>query len=472
MPARPPEMLRVPTAPHPHRAAQLGLLAAVALAIVVRGVHVLSSGFPLNDGALFYAMTRDIQQANYSLPAFTSYNSGDIPFGYSPLGFYLAAAVNEATRIPLIELFRWLPLVATSLTVVALALLARDMLRDRWAVVAAVVAFALIPRSFLWMLMGGGLTRSLGFLFAILAIRQVYRLYTRQRWSHAALATLFAALTVLSHLGTAPFVAFSSALLFVAYGRHRHGVLASAAVAVGTVLLTAPWWSTVIGVHGLAPFVAALSTGGTIFSSDILNRAVGALGYFGLGTGEPILSLIGMLAVVGALASFGRRRYFLPAWWVATVVLDQRAGSTYATLAVSMLAGIAVVEVLLPLLTRSRAAAAGEPRGVPAVGTAQPRGLGLPVAVLGSLCAFAIFSALFRFPEIRGEGRDLRSLSAEERAAMRWVAQTTPAASRFLVIGQTPWEVDRSGEWFPVLAGRVSAANAAAQAACAHRWRV
>ena len=238
----PPPVAALPTsrASSPHRLTTLGLVAAVALGVAVRASHVLSTRFPLNDGALFYAMTRDIQQAGYHLPAFTSYNGAGIPFGYSPLAFYLAAVVNQVTGLPLIDLFRWLPLAATSLTVVAFALLARDMLRSRWALVAAVVAFALVPRSFLWMLMGGGLTRSLGFLFAILTLRQVYRLYTRQRWPHAAWAAALAALTVVSHLGTAPFVAFSSLLLFIAYGRHRHGVVSSLKVAVATVSLTAP----------------------------------------------------------------------------------------------------------------------------------------------------------------------------------------------------------------------------------------
>ena len=53
------------------RVATLGLAAAIALGIAVRASHVLSARFPLNDGALFYAMTRDIQRASYHLPAFT-----------------------------------------------------------------------------------------------------------------------------------------------------------------------------------------------------------------------------------------------------------------------------------------------------------------------------------------------------------------------------------------------------------------
>src|SRR5215210_4279864 len=156
----------------------LALALAIALGVAVRAYHVLSQDFPLNDGGLFYAMARDLQAAHYHLPAFTSYNDAKIPFGYSPLGFYLAAALDDLTPLSLMDAFRWLPLVTSCLIVVAFAALARTLLASRAAVAAAVVAFALVPRSFIWMLMGGGLTRSLGFLFALLTLRQLIRMYT------------------------------------------------------------------------------------------------------------------------------------------------------------------------------------------------------------------------------------------------------------------------------------------------------
>src|SRR5688572_22420328 len=117
---------------------ELGLLLAVAAGVVVRAVHVLSAPFPLNDGGLFFAMVRDLQRADYLLPPFTSYNAADIPFAYPPLGFYLAGLLEQLTPLDLVDVFRWLPLAATSLTIVACWLLARELLPSRTAVVAAV----------------------------------------------------------------------------------------------------------------------------------------------------------------------------------------------------------------------------------------------------------------------------------------------------------------------------------------------
>src|SRR5688572_14528043 len=164
---------------------------------------------------MFYAMARDLQHSGYQLPEFTSYNSGEIPYTYPPLGFYAAALLDDLTPLSMLEVFRWLPLIATCLTIPAFYLLARSMLTSRVALIAAVLAFALIPRSFMWLLMGGGVTRSLGFFFAILALYCVRQLYTKRDRSFLPWATGLSALTVLSHLETGWFLAFSIVVFFL-----------------------------------------------------------------------------------------------------------------------------------------------------------------------------------------------------------------------------------------------------------------
>src|ERR1044071_578721 len=48
----------------------------------------------------------DPQAAHYHLPAFTSYNGAAIPFGYSPLGFYLAGLLDDWTPLTLVDAIR------------------------------------------------------------------------------------------------------------------------------------------------------------------------------------------------------------------------------------------------------------------------------------------------------------------------------------------------------------------------------
>jgi len=423
----------------------LGL--AIALGIAVRAYHVLSQDFPLNDGGLFYAMARDLQAAHYHLPAFTSYNDARIPFGYSPLGFYLAAALDDLTPLTLMDAFRWLPLVATALTMVAFAALARTLLASRAAVVAAVVAFALVPRSFIWMLMGGGLTRSLGMLFALVTLRQLVRMYTTRSWRLVPGVAAAAGLTLLSHLGTAPFVAFSAVLFLLAYGRNRQTVLMSVVAAAGAALLSAPWWFTVISYHGVGPFLAAGATGGSIFSALDPMDVVDTLAHFGLGTGESVLALIGMLGALGFFYALAMGDWVIPAWWITIIVADARQGSTFATIPIAMLAGVALVHLLLPAIRH--------PLGVTLRRNAG-RARWTPAVILGLFLVFATVSALTRSPRVVGGLPELVSLSPAERAAMAWVDRETPASARILVVAGSPWEIDKNSEWLPVLGHRVS----------------
>jgi hypothetical protein len=436
-------------------AVTVALIAVVLLGVVVRSFHVLSSAFPLNDGGMFYAMARDLQHNGYRLPEFTTYNSANIPFTYPPLGFYASALIDDLTPLSLVQIFRWLPLIATCLTLPAFYLLAKSMLTSRVALVASVLAFALVPRSFMWLLMGGGVTRSLGFLFAILALYCVHRLYAKGERRVLPSAMLFSALTVLSHLETGWFLAFSIGLFFFTYGRSRRGIEDSIVLASGTLALTSIWWVQILLIHGFEPLTTVFGTGGSIFSGGQATRDA----YLGLlrviSTSEPLFPLIGVLAAFGGLACLSSRRYFLPVWWAAIVILDVRAFPTFTCIPVAMMAGVCVNEVLLPLIRNHPVS--GEPASE---SRPFPQRLRLQEsAVVAALVVFALASALLRSSGLGGEASNLRGLSDEELAALQWVKEDTPAGSTFLVIPDSSWETAKTAEWFPVLANRTSVAT-------------
>jgi len=437
--------------------------AAAVLAISVRTFLVMSRSFPLNDGALFFLMTQEIGDHGFRLPVVTAYNAANIPFAYSPLGFYLAAFLHVAGGVDLIGLFRTLPLVFSCLCVLAFYLLARDLAPSRATLIASLVTFAVLPRSFLWLIMGGGLTRSMGFFFAILTLWQVHRVYSRPGWHHVAWATLFASLTVLSHLGTAPFVAFSAVLMLLSFGRTWRSVRASVVIVAGTVVLTSPWWATVAATHGFAPFIAAGATGGTVFGTH-RGEALTKLAFFGLGTAEPLFPLIGALAILGAFATLTRRGAFLSLWWLTIILLDTRAGATYASIPVALLAGLAITEVIVPIIARppfwsglaSDIALGG---GWETVWRAPRRRQWAVATVLFVLIGYGVASSVVRRPSLGAEGRYLTSLTTDDRLAMSWIVRHTAPTSRFVIVvggAAGGWWADRVGEWFPVLARRVS----------------
>ncbi|MCA1667957.1 MAG: hypothetical protein LC793_11320 [Thermomicrobia bacterium] len=338
--------------------------ATVALGTYVRAVRTFAYDFPLNDGGLFFTMVQDLQRAHYQLPGFTSYNAAGIPFTYSPFGLYVAALLNDIMRISLTNIFRFLPLLIVTLTMLAFFLLARSVLKSRPVVLAALVSFALIPRSFIWLIMGGGITRAFGFLFALLALYTAHEMYEREEIGLVIPTALFSGLTILSHLETGTFLAYSMVIFFVCYGAHRKGLIHACLVAVGTAVVIAPWFITVVAYHGLAPFQAANQTGSSIFTGPADRQNIrNMIHVFGLGTNEPYFWLLGTFGLLGALivvvrsfASVQRREYVLPAlpiWWLVIVLLDNRAADTYTTIPVALCAGVGIAEMVIPALSRA-----------------------------------------------------------------------------------------------------------------------
>lgn len=439
--------------------------AIFCIGFLVRGLYVFSTDFPLNDGGMFYAMVQDIQRANYALPVTSSYNGLGLAFAYSPLAFYAAALIDDLTPFSLIQAFQYIPLIASGLTVVAFYLLANALLSSRRTVLAATFAYAVVPSSFTWLIMGGGLTRSPGLLFAILALWQVYVFYTTRRWRHALLAALFCGLTVLSHLGTASFLAFSIVVFFLARGRHREGVFGSAVIALGAILISAPWLATVMAHHGLEPFLAARTSGSL---SEIGGFKSLIIRFLRLGAGttfEPLFPVILVLSLAGVFVCLSQRRYLFPGWWAAVFFLEHRAFETVFPLPLALLAGIGFTELV---------------RGVASmVRDTHPSHLARAVPVL-LVCVFVGYTVVGALTGLRTSSpgliagtRHLVSLTPDDRAAMNWVAHNTDPDSRFLVITGNGWESlnrwaggtrngwwdDRVSEWFPALTSRPSVAT-------------
>lgn len=420
--------------------------AALLLGGAVRASFVFSGDFPLNDGGMFYAMIEDLLSAHLALPDTASYNHADIPFAYPPLSLYAAALLSALTPLETLDTLRVLPLLISTLTIGAFFLLARRLFSAHMGVVVATFSFALVPRSFLWMIMGGGLTRSFGFLFSLLALHQAHRMYTDRSRSATALLGLFGGLTILSHLEMAWFLAFSTAAMWFAFGRDRQGTHATLMAASAALALSAPWWLLILLRHGAAPFVAASGTGGLWEATAIIASL------YLKATGEELFPIVLALGLLGALACVASRRLYLPAWLALIAILDPRSYPTLASVPLAIMAGIAVTDVLAPLIARlSRSFAAPDRR-------ATLRPIGAPSRVLGP-ALLVISLAYAAVSSVVSGSQTLAPLAPEERAAMAWVAENTPADATFAVISGESWAKDRASEWFPVLAERTSVAT-------------
>jgi hypothetical protein len=426
----------------------VGLGVVLLLGLSVRLVMLGHSGFPINDGGMFDAAVAQIQAAHFHLPSELHYNGLSIPFAYPPLGFYVAAAVSSATGASILHLLRILPLIFSLATIVAFMAFANEYLRNRAAVVAASLAFALVPRSYNWEIMGGGLTRGLAYFFAILALWQGYRLFTRRSASSLAMTALFGALTCLSHIEVAWFVAFSLAFFYVTLNRSRAGLRDSVLVGAGVLLLTSPWWITVVTRDGLTPFQNAGQSG-----ADALSNILALVFIFNWGD-EPRFPLFGALAALGIIVSLRRGKSFLPLWVLIILILDTRKFQTDAMIPLALLVGAVITQFLMPLVSDagSRWLSTSDDEAAPAhTRSRSARWLG-PITV-------ALILGYGWLSSLGASQGSYTALSTSERDAMAWVRQSTPNSAIFAVVTGDSWALDRSSEWFPVLADRVSVAT-------------
>jgi hypothetical protein len=412
--------------------ARLELLCAaalVALALGVRAAPVVKADFPLNDGGLFVVMSDELRANGFRMPATTSYDLSEIPFAYPPLGLYIAAAVTAITGATAIDVARVLPLVEASAAVVAFYLLARTLLGSGLASIAALAAFAFAPASFLWFVMGGGLTRAVGLVFAILAVRELVLLFRVGGRGHLALAVVTTAATVLAHPLVTWFLAVSSVLAFLTLARTRRGVAQVVAVWCGAILVASPWWLAVLSAHGPAPFAAAFGARAVPATPVAFQRGVLSLG----GGIEPFLPVLGIAAVIGSVASLPRR-LFVPLWFAVGAFVDPRAG----------------VAAAVPLALAAGAGTEWAVRRMPKRVATLAAAIGLGVLATGAAVATSALTPLDR----------------DARAAIAWIGAETDATASVLVVSGAPAPSDSASEWLPALAARRTVATPQG-----HEWR-
>lgn len=403
---------------------------ATAVGVVVRAAPVITASFPLHDGGLLFAMAGDLRSNGFALPAFTSYNGGGIPFAYPPLSLYLAAALS-GLGIGLEVVLQWVPLLLSAASIPLVYLVLRRLLSPAHGVAGA-FAFALMPSSYTWLIVGGGLTRSLGLVLALVTVHEALRLVAGQpRWRGAA-AGVAGGLTALAHPYAAAF-AVLSVLLILAW--RARGPAAWAAIGVAfsaAVLVVLPWAAVIVSTHGWGSVLAAggsRTQGGVSVASLLFEDITGATFSIFLG-----------IALVGFAVEVARRRYFVPLWLVLTFVVLAGAGWIMPMLPISALMSVALVEVAWPAFERLGITSGGRLRAMATLLTA-----GL-IASMGA--GYVILTPLY-------------PLSGEQRQAMAWVAAETPDDSTFAVLtGQQRWALDTASEWFPALTRRVSLGTA------------
>jgi hypothetical protein len=417
----------------------------LALAILIGGYirlsQVLQSNFPINDGGLFYTMIKDLMANHYRLPVTTSYNHLNLPFAYPPLFLYLSGFLSDLTSWGLINIIKILPALFTVLAIPAFYLLASVLIKNKDQVVFTTFIFTFIPASFDWLVMGGGLTRSPAFFFALLTLFFIYRLYTRNSNQDILWTTIFASLTILSHPETALHTAASAVVFFFFFGRNKKGLLKSLIVAGLIILVTAPWWVTVLVHNGFTPFFAAGKTG----SYNI--EGIFQILQFDI-THEYGLQTIGTLGLIGLFWHIAERKYFMPVWVLVILISEPRSAPLYLCPCVAILASYSLTNIL-QIFNKTTLHTEGESSEPHPLSSTVSKGLFLLLSGQWIFSSMVIIIVLI----------NTTVLTNVDINAFDWIKSNTRSNSKFLVLtGYSPFN-DPISEWFPALTGRTSIAT-------------
>ena len=289
-----------------------------------------------------------------------------------------------------------------------------------------------MPSAYGWLVAGGGLTRGLGLLFAILAAGLVARRGDGPPPMRVAIgAGLMVGLSGLTHPQAAVFAVI--ACLVLSYGEPMRDWLIRIGVAAGVaVAVVAPWliWlATTIGLDSV------LAAGGR------LEPAVGLVRLLNLRfSAAPFMDVVGVAGAIGLVACVVQRSWRLPILLVMTYLAGAGGGEFLAAVPWALIAGVgfaAIVDLAQRWLV---GASASQRRAI----AAAVGGLVLFLGLIGSLGSVVDRSS------------KLHPLPDDQVTAMRWLAENTPADAVVIVPTSEVWGYDEVSEWLPAFAQRRS----------------
>jgi hypothetical protein len=418
------------------RGTAIGLAIVLLIGAGLRLLPLLAHDWPLGDGGLFYAMIGDLMAAGPALPEVTSFQGGEIPFAYPPFAFYVGAAL-ETAGLDRASILRYVPALLSVAAVGAMYLVAAELGPSRRHAVVATAFFGALIGITDVLSSGGGLTRSMGLLLALLATWRGLRLLRTPRALDVVLTAFLAGLAVLSHPQAGVFLVIALGSAWLTRWRTWRALAALIVAAFGSLLLMAPWLITVASRHGIETFRSAAG----VPDRDLADAILAYLFLFLL-----TAPAIGVFDLLGQVQQALARRPHLLVWRVGVFALDLRFSPISGAAPASLLAAHGVLDVLVPatwrLVERSRGALSERQRvswrrGVVVIAI----GLGFIPAVTGSL---------------ESAGR-AGALSPGEREAMFWVRDNTPTSTVTVSLARAPWGSDDVSEWFPALSERRSA---------------
>jgi hypothetical protein len=404
-------------------------------------VYVVTHPYPALNGGLYLMMTRTIMENGYAIPAvIPHYTSGGIPFGFPPLGFYLAAVLLEA-GVSELTIARLFPVVPFLLSLVAYYAFAEELLEERRAATFATVVLATSAPVLQYTISAGGFVRATALLFTVTGLYTGIRMFRAESWSWpwVGASVLLFGLTALTHPKYFLVFGVGYLALYARFDRTARGLVKGSAVLVGGLALSAPWWLQVVANHSLGLFLAASQTHGGI------GNPLWFIGFL-----VPVTSLTAMWPVLVVLSGaylVTQRRFFLPLWILASGLVV--ANDEYAMLVGALMIATLVYETIVPALRTDWLPDEFElPWG--ADGRTVTSSTVVSAFFIAIVVTYATGSAVLYVEDgLPTDDEFISFIDENDLEAMEWVQRNTAEDASFVVVGD-------AAEWFPMFADRTS----------------
>ncbi len=418
---------RLRTNPH------IGIACIMGIAAIIRLIPVLRADFPLNEGGMFYVMAKNISDNHYWLPSFTTYNGMHIPFAYSPLSFYLTALLHDVFHFTYIDILRFVPLILSLCTIPVVYYLAYELSLSVLFSYIVTLIYVCMPGSFQSFIEGGGITRSPGFLCALLASLYALKAFKSRtlHLSYIGFAIISLSLSVLFHIESVTFAIYTIIALMLIFGRSRKGVGTVLILISGLLVCTSWWWGTVLYYHGVSPFINALHSNPwnafTLPQLMLLHYVI-----------QPKFDILTGFYLFGLMLYLIKKKWFIPVWMTILFIGASRMIPTAVSVPLAFLAAHAITDGVTPLIqsVSKKNEWVYVTYGV------------IIISMLISLSTIFMHKLSW-----------FDYVSADERTAMAWAKDHTPAESTYVVMTSVPawgWFLDHTLEWFPALTERTS----------------
>jgi hypothetical protein len=418
---------------------------SLLLSIVIRYPYLATGdSFPLGDGGLFAAMINAIKANHYLLPETVSYNNIEIPFAYPPLGFYLTIFVAKITGTSTLWTMRFLPIAFNFFTIVSVVFLASEFIKNRVELLLATTIFPIIFQSYEWLIKGGGITRSPSLFFMTLTLLFLVLYQKHGNRYHLFFVVGFLSAAIMAHAewGLIAVVSIFAYLLTHDLHNWRGHVRLLAIVGISSMMLTSPWWLTVISRFGITPFLtASQSVVSPSFFSRLFDGSI-----FSVTVTLYDDYLIPTLAATGIIVSLLRRDFFFPTWLLSIYIVNSRNTPKNEVIPLAFLAAIGLhgIDQFLSFLLTSLHKK-DDQSFISRWSTAK--------FSLSYVYIFVLFFVLLT----RWEYKPLiRPISQGDRIAMNFIKEFTPTDANFVVLTPYDWFAADNAEWFPYLSDRHS----------------